>query len=130
MELLNYKYILLPVIGAIIGLFTNYLAIRMLFRPYKEKRIFGIRIPFTPGVIPKEHDKLAVKIGEAVGNHLVTPESLHELFTTDSVKDKINSALDGMYAQFGMLAAWITPEIKTMVSGKVIEMLDKELPEY
>lgn len=122
------KFILPPVIGAIIGLFTNYMAIKMLFRPFNPVKIFGIRLPFTPGVIPKEHDKLAVKIGETVGTHLVTPDSIHELFKADNVKVKIKDALEGMYEKFGMLSAFITPEVKEMIAVQVLEMLDNELP--
>ncbi|MBU4485292.1 MAG: DUF445 family protein, partial [Candidatus Delongbacteria bacterium] len=88
MELENniLKFILFPIIGAIIGLFTNYLAIKMLFRPFKPITVLGIRLPFTPGVIPKEHQKLADKIGSTVGDHLLTNESLHELFQKEAVK--------------------------------------------
>ena len=41
--------IIIPVfVGAIIGYITNWLAIKMLFRPHGEKKIFGIKLPFTP----------------------------------------------------------------------------------
>ena len=42
-----------PLIGAVIGLFTNYIAVKMMFRPYEEVRLFGWRVPFTPGIIPR-----------------------------------------------------------------------------
>ncbi|MBN2856845.1 MAG: DUF445 family protein [Candidatus Delongbacteria bacterium] len=122
------KYILPPVIGAVIGLFTNYLAIKMLFRPFKPVRVFGFRLPFTPGVIPKEHAKLAEKIGTTVGDHLVTNESIHDLFRKESVRSKIDDALENMYDQFGILSSFITQDIKKMISEKVIEMMDRELP--
>jgi len=122
------KFVLPPVLGAVIGLFTNYLAIKMLFRPFKPKYVFGIRIPFTPGVIPKEHQKLAEKIGATVGDHLLSNESLHELFKKEAVRKKISEALDNMYGQFGMLSAFITADIRKMISEKVIEMMDRELP--
>ncbi|MFO7810928.1 MAG: DUF445 family protein [Candidatus Delongbacteria bacterium] len=123
------KFILPPLVGAVIGLLTNYLAIRMLFRPFKEVRFWGFRLPFTPGVIPKQHQKLAEKIASTVGEHLVTNESIHELFKKDSVKKKIAAALENMYGQFGILSSFITPDIKQMISEKVIEMMDTELPE-
>ncbi len=123
------KIILPPVAGAVIGLLTNYLAIKMLFRPFNEVRIFGFRLPFTPGVIPKEHEKLAERIGDTVGDHLVTNESIHELFKKESVKLKISSALDSMYEKFGILASFITDDIKQMISEKVIGLMDSELPE-
>ncbi len=122
------KFIIPPVIGAIIGLFTNWMAIKMLFHPYKPIKVLGFRLPFTPGVIPKEHDKLAEKIGDTVGTHLVTAESIQQLFESDDVRDKIKESLEGMYSQFGMLSSFITPEIKEMIADKLIQFLDDELP--
>ena len=63
-----------PVIGAIIAYCTNWLAISMLFRPYRPIYIFGIQLPFTPGLIPKEQARLAKKLAAAVGSHIITPE--------------------------------------------------------
>lgn len=68
--------IIMAVIGAVIGGVTNHLAIKMLFHPYEAKYIFGKRIPFTPGLIPKRRDELAVQLGKTVVDHLLTPESL------------------------------------------------------
>jgi len=74
---MNIVAILLPpVLGGIIALSTNWIAIKMLFRPHKEVRIFGVRMPFTPGLIPKERGRLARKLGEAISTHLLTPDIL------------------------------------------------------
>lgn len=121
-------YLLPPVIGAVIGLFTNYLAIKMLFRPFSPWTVFGLKVPFTPGVIPKQHERLAEKIGETVGNHLISTKDLHNLFRTEQTKQKILDALEKMYSQFGMLSAFITQDIKDLIATKVIGMLDAELP--
>ncbi|MEJ2688336.1 MAG: DUF445 family protein [Deltaproteobacteria bacterium] len=61
-----------PLVGAFIGYMTNHIAIRMLFRPLKPWRLFGLRLPLTPGVIPAKRHELAVNIGEMVGSHLLT----------------------------------------------------------
>lgn len=79
MEYLHY--IAGPLIGAVIGYFTNYIAVKMLFHPHEEKRIFGKRLPFTPGVIPKNKPRLAHAIGEAVANVLLTKEDIAGLIT-------------------------------------------------
>lgn len=81
-------------IGTIIGYFTNWLAIKMLFRPYREKKLFGIRLPFTPGIIPKNRYQLSTKVGESVGQHLLTPEILRESIESIGVLDKIDSLID------------------------------------
>ena len=46
------QYFIGPLVGAAIGYITNDIAIRMLFRPHQAKYIMGMRIPFTPGIIP------------------------------------------------------------------------------
>ncbi len=66
------------VIGAIIGGFTNSLAIKMLFRPYKALYIGKWKVPFTPGLIPKRRDELAVQLGKMVVEHLLTPEGIQK----------------------------------------------------
>jgi uncharacterized membrane protein YheB (UPF0754 family) len=69
-------WILPPLLGAIIAFSTNWIAVVMLFRPHKEKRLFGWRIPFTPGLVPREKEKLGRKLGEAIEKNLLTPEVL------------------------------------------------------
>ncbi len=66
---------LLPVaVGALIGYVTNAIAIKMLFRPLEEKRIGPFRIPFTPGVIPRQRHQLAKSLGRVVSRELLNPE--------------------------------------------------------
>ena len=71
-------WILPPLLGAIIGYVTNRIAIKMLFRPLTAKRIFGIRVPLTPGVIPRNRFDLARTIGRMVSEQLLSPEALRE----------------------------------------------------
>ncbi len=60
-----------PAIGALIGYITNAVAIKMLFRPLTEKRIWKFRIPFTPGILPRQRHKLAENIGNMVSRELL-----------------------------------------------------------
>lgn len=83
------KVIAGPVIGAIIGYCTNYVAVKMLFHPKKEIKVFGHRLPFTPGAIPKGKSRLAKSIGDAVGNNLVTQADIEEKLLSDDIADKI-----------------------------------------
>lgn len=50
------------------------LAIKMLFRPYKAKYIFGRKLPFTPGVIPSRRSEASTKLGKTITGHLLTPD--------------------------------------------------------
>nr|WP_272876685.1 DUF445 family protein [Clostridium sp. Cult1] len=70
-------------VGGTIGYITNWIAIKMLFRPHYEKKIFNMHVPFTPGLIPKERDRIAKSIGEAVGVYLLSPEVVVKSLSND-----------------------------------------------
>ncbi|HBV22961.1 MAG TPA: DUF445 domain-containing protein [Jeotgalicoccus sp.] len=72
------QVLLMALIGALIGGTTNTIAIKMLFRPYEAKYLFGKRLPFTPGVIPLRRDEASTKLGEIITGHLLTPEVFKE----------------------------------------------------
>ena len=103
---MNYQqylpYLIPPLLGGVIGYVTNYIAIRMLFRPLRAWRIVGIRVPLTPGIIPAKRGELAVRMGEMVGEHLLTADDVGQAFAKDSIQrelrltvtDKLGSFLD------------------------------------
>ncbi|MBE9191746.1 DUF445 domain-containing protein [Gloeocapsopsis crepidinum LEGE 06123] len=68
-----------PVLGAVIGYFTNDIAIKMLFRPYRTLYIGGKRLPFTPGLIPRNQERLAKRVSDTIMGSLLTPEELQNL---------------------------------------------------
>jgi len=82
-----------PVVGAVIGFITNVVAIKMLFRPLKEIRVFGIRLPFTPGILPKQRSRLAQSIGAMVERELLTAEIVRQRLQREDVRQKIREAL-------------------------------------
>jgi len=81
-------------VGAVIGYITNDIAIRMLFRPHKAKYILGMHVPFTPGIIPKEKNRLALAIGTAVSENLMNREVLEKSLLSDEMIAKIGNAID------------------------------------
>ncbi|MCL2602933.1 MAG: DUF445 family protein [Defluviitaleaceae bacterium] len=129
MNILNY--LLPPILGAIIAFSTNWIAIVMLFRPHKEKRVFGLRIPFTPGLVPREKAKLGRKLGEAIQKHLLTPEVLTqslvdpERFFADAV-DNIKN-LSERFPELDRNLAELTRNIvKENVSGFASMFVNKD----
>ena len=83
------KIFVMIVIGATIGGVTNFLAIKMLFRPHEPKYIGSFRIPFTPGLIPKRRDELASSLGKTVVKHLLTPEGMRKRLLDDQISSHI-----------------------------------------
>lgn len=80
------KFIIPMIVGAIIGYITNWLAIKMLFRPHEEKRFLGLHIPFTPGLIPKERSRIAKSVGETVGVYLLSPEVIMNSISDNKIE--------------------------------------------
>jgi len=68
-----------PLVGGIIGYFTNDLAINMLFRPYRPIYLGRRRLPFTPGLIPSNQERLAQRVSNAIMGSLLTPVELQNL---------------------------------------------------
>ncbi len=92
------RYIAAPAVGALIGYCTNYLAVKMLFLPRTEKRIFGHRVPFTPGAIPRGKPRLARAVGEIISTMLLTQSDLSEKIASrevcSSISERIFAASD------------------------------------
>lgn len=94
-----------PLVGAAIGLFTNWLAIKMLFRPLVEKRLLGIKVPFTPGILPRERGRLARSLGQTVSVDILDPESIGARLRSEGFK----AALSRAVAQLGKRTLEIKP---------------------
>lgn len=88
-----------PVIGAVIGYCTNYIAVKMLFKPHNPVMIGSFRLPFTPGIIPKRKSALARAIGEAVGKHLFTGDDIRKTLHSEPVKEKLVNSVVNSLAQ-------------------------------
>jgi uncharacterized membrane protein YheB (UPF0754 family) len=82
-----------PIIGGIIGYFTNDIAIKMLFRPYRPLYVAGRRLPFTPGLIPSNQERLAKRISDTIMGSLLTPEELQNLARKLLQTDRTQAAI-------------------------------------
>ncbi|MGB3205666.1 MAG: DUF445 family protein, partial [Crinalium sp.] len=88
-----WLYITPPVAGAIIGYFTNDIAIKMLFRPYRAIYFAGRKLPFTPGLIPSNQGRLAKRISDTIMGSLLTPEELQKLAQRLLQTERVQSAI-------------------------------------
>src|SRR5215204_6044926 len=85
---------LLILFATLHGYAGAWLAVRMLFRPRKPFKVFGITL-FPQGMIPRHRDRLASAIGKAVGEELVSQETImEELLGKDFLRRKIRGVID------------------------------------
>ena len=82
-----------PIAGAVIGYFTNDIAIQMLFRPYKAIYLGKFQLPFTPGLIPRNQPRLAKRVADTIMGSLLTPAELQRLAKKLLETERVESAL-------------------------------------
>lgn len=96
------KIFLMPLLGGIIGYITNDIAIKMLFHPREAVYIGKWKVPFTPGLIPQQKERIARSIGNVVSEQLLNAQTVRgELLSEESlsaIKDKLTAYL-GTFAE-------------------------------
>jgi uncharacterized membrane protein YheB (UPF0754 family) len=120
-----------PVVGGVIGYFTNDIAIKMLFRPYRAFYVGKQRIPFTPGLIPSNQERLAKRISDTIMGSLLTPEELQNLarrllqtdHTKAAIKWLLELALDQVKSRTQVRTAQIAGRILQDLFGKSLPRL-------
>lgn len=110
--------------GAVIGYITNWLAIKMLFKPQTEKRIAGVKIPFTPGLIPKEKERIAESIGSSVGEYLLTKETMVESLCNDDMVNTFRSWIENKIEELHDSDDSIEEFLKKILDDKYDEFND------
>ena len=68
-----WTWITIPAIGGLIGLTTNWLAVKMIFRPVQPRRLLFFKMQ---GLIARRQPEIAKAIGRVVGEHLVEQEDV------------------------------------------------------
>jgi len=113
-----YSLLATPLVTGMVGYCTNWLAIKMLFRPHKKSLLsFGWQ-----GVIPKNRSKLASEIGVLVGDKLLRQDDIQSAFFSESVQEKLEKAVEQelqsfLEKDFGTLADILG---KTGMSPRVV----------
>lgn len=95
----DWGWVVGPAAGALIGYITNDIAVRMLLRPYEEKRIFGRRVPFTPGLIAKERGRIAQAIRGVLDTELLNAEALENALLSPRMMEQLGDAADRAIAR-------------------------------
>lgn len=123
---------LLPIIAALIGWATNYLAIKMLFHPHEPKKIMGFTFH---GVFPKRQSQIAEKLGELVANELFSVKDvarqIEDLSTRpealEEVGKRIEKTIRGkLIGAFPMLSMFLSDEM----IEKVTNLFKGELEDF
>lgn len=122
-------------LGAIIGGFTNHLAIKMLFRPHRPIYIGKFQVPFTPGLIPKRRDELAVQLGKMVVEHLLTPEGIGKKLTNEEFQKglihwaqvEVDKVIMNEQSLRHMLEKWNIAHVEKEATEKIEQVITEKI---
>ena len=123
---------LLPLIAALIGWATNYLAIKMLFHPREPKKIFGLSFQ---GVFPKRQNQIAEKLGTLVANELFSMKDIgqriEELSTQPEAMEEVGKRIEKtirgkLISAFPMLSMFLSDDM----IEKVTNLFKGELEDF
>src|SRR5690606_38386156 len=124
---MNVEWILLPAVGALIGWFTNFIAIRMLFRPRKPVRLFGRFV--LQGVLPRRREEFARVVGETVERDLLPVD---ELVDSLDLAGYQNQVIDAVIGHVGRrvdqnLPALLPSNVRRMISNYARQAVGNEV---
>ncbi|MFP4163082.1 MAG: DUF445 domain-containing protein [Chitinispirillaceae bacterium] len=128
-----YLYMMIPFISAAIGWLTNYIAVKMIFRPRSEVRILGLRIM---GLIPKRKADLADKIADTVERELISHKDIRALTQNSDfhdrtgalIKTKIDEFVEAKVASNPLLSMFLTPDMTDKFTVVLMDELQKNIP--
>lgn len=126
-----WLYLAPPLAGAVVGYFTNDVAIKMLFRPYTAKYIGKYQLPFTPGLIPSNQERLATRISDTIMGSLLTPSELQKIAKRLLEVERVQAAITWLL-QLALDQIQADKEQKTVkvLANILKDLLGESLPRW
>ena len=115
---MDYRLLLHPLVGSVIGYVTNFIAIKMLFRPRRAYYILYHRIPFTPGIIPKNQARLASGTARAITHSLLDQQTFENTLLSEDILLQIKENVDNLLKS--------NPNEEFSIQDVLISNLDEE----
>ncbi len=125
----------LPIIAALTGWITNFIAIKMLFHPREKVKILFLEIQ---GIFPKRQKKLAEKLGKVVSDELFSMEDVRSAITNPDnlgevhqvIDEKLDDFLENrMMESMPMLYVFMSDEMRVKIKATLQQELELMLPE-
>lgn len=123
------KFFLVVIIGMLIGWITNYIAIKMLFRPYKEINLFFFKIQ---GVIPRRRHEIGINIARTIKNDVISMEDIINSIDKDKIGEHLEKIVDKILKSkveaellrvFPMAAMFLSESVMEKINNGIKKMI-------
>ncbi|MBE9528421.1 MAG: DUF445 family protein [Proteobacteria bacterium] len=130
-----YTLLIPPVAGAAIGWLTNYVAIKLLFRPHTPVSIFGIKFQ---GIIPKRRREIARSIAKSIEREVLSSEDIAELLNTIEWKKEVEHIMEDLVEHrltsnrlsklplVGLVTENLSYHLKYLLTKEVLKQIDRK----
>ncbi|MDW7690966.1 DUF445 family protein [Flammeovirgaceae bacterium SG7u.111] len=124
----------IPFISAAIGWFTNFVAIKMLFRPREEKNYGLFKLH---GIFPKRKEVLAERLGKVVARDLFNVDMIVGKLDNEANREQIKTHIEKELEEYlrvrlkasnPMLGMLLNDKMIVQIMEKLSEMLDESVP--
>lgn len=118
---MSFWLLLLPLISAFIGWFTNWIAIKMLFHPREPRNFLGMTIQ---GIFPKRQQQFAEKLGKLVSQELLSFTDISDKLTSPENLNRLSPYIEEHIDHFLRVKLKETmPMISMFIGDKTIAQL-------
>jgi uncharacterized membrane protein YheB (UPF0754 family) len=100
-DLASLGFWIQPLLYSLHGWLATEMALWLLFHPYKPYYLFGLQLPFTPGIFPRGRHKLSVSIANTITDMLLTREDIRQQAEKLVTEDNLYRAIDSISASLG-----------------------------
>lgn len=122
---MNITYILIPLISAFIGYFTNWIAIKMLFHPKQPLRVLGITFQ---GIFPKRQKQFAEKLGSLISKEFLSFQDIERKIANPANLKKVLPEIEKHVDRFlEQKLSELFPMISMFIGEKTISALKMAL---
>ncbi len=123
----------IPVVSALIGYITNYVAVRMLFRPHAPRRVLGLTIQ---GLVPRRQREIATSLGTMIERDLFSHDDIQEALqgadTAQEAAAFLNEQVDlfvqRLAGQNPMVSMFLQGPLLEQVKGMLLEQMEQKFP--
>lgn len=128
MDILLYLA-LIPVVGALIGWSTNWIAVRLLFRPYRPVGLRGTPLVIQ-GLIPKRRQDLARTIGQVVEEELLSIDDLLAYLDVRDITERLTESVGvAVYETvIAKLPGVVPRSIRTFIAERLADLVAERMP--
>lgn len=131
---MDYNLLLPPIVGGVIGWVTNYVAIKLLFRPHVPFTIMGFNVQ---GVIPKRRKEIARSIARTIEKELLSSEDLAKALSglkwekeiEKTVEEVIEHKFSSKYLKLpivGLVSENLKGQVKLILTKEIVGHLDRK----